>query len=86
MGTVLATVIVVAAVIVLAKRVRIVPQGHEWAVERLGKCARSLPRIALPDTLHPYGSPRMNTMGEVPVAPSLDVIAKRDAALCAVAP
>ncbi|HWT53795.1 MAG TPA: SPFH domain-containing protein [Rhodocyclaceae bacterium] len=43
-GLVLVVVVIVFAIVTLAKGIRIVPQGEEWIVERLGKYH---------DTLHP---------------------------------
>ena len=42
MGAILAAVIVVVAIIVLIKLVRIVPQGYEWTVETFGRYTATL--------------------------------------------
>ena len=41
-GTMLALVLLVAAVVVLFKAVRMVPQGYEWTVEAFGKYTHTL--------------------------------------------
>ena len=49
MGQLFALVVVIVVVIILAKLVRIVPQGYEWTVERFGMYTRTLePRPAFP--------------------------------------
>ncbi len=42
MSLIFALVVIVVALVVLAKLVRIVPQGYEWTVERFGKYTRTL--------------------------------------------
>ena len=42
MGSIVALVIIVLVFVVLAKLVRVVPQGYEWTVERFGKYIRTL--------------------------------------------
>ncbi len=49
MAVVFAVLLVIVAIIVLAKLVRIVPQGYEWTVERFGKyvATRACPRFCV---------------------------------------
>jgi regulator of protease activity HflC (stomatin/prohibitin superfamily) len=80
MNAVLPLIVVLVAVIILYKLVRIVPQGYEWTVERWGKYTHTLdPGFHLLVPIVQNVGRKINMMEQVLDVPSQDVITKDNA-------
>ena len=79
-GRIIPLIVVIVAVIVLYKLVRIVPQGYEWTVERWGKYTHTLdPGFHLLVPIVQNVGRKINMMEQVLDVPSQDVITKDNA-------
>ena len=80
-GTGILTVILVfAAVVVIIKTVRVVPQGFEWTVERFGKYTHTMsPGLHFLWPIAQSVGRKVNVMEQVLDIPSQDVITKDNA-------
>ncbi len=80
MGWMLSVVLVVAAIVFLAKMLRMVPQGYEWTVERFGKYTHTLdPGLHILMPIYQRVGRKINMMEQVMDVPSQDVITKDNA-------
>jgi len=79
-GLLLSVVLVVAAIVFLAKMLRMVPQGYEWTVERFGKYTHTLdPGLHILMPIYQRVGRKINMMEQVLEVPSQDVITKDNA-------
>jgi len=79
-GLLLSLVLVIVAIVFLAKMLRMVPQGYEWTVEKFGKYTHTLdPGLHLLLPIYQRVGRKINMMEQVLDVPSQDVITKDNA-------
>ncbi|MBP6012816.1 MAG: SPFH/Band 7/PHB domain protein [Alphaproteobacteria bacterium] len=83
-GTMFIFAVLVAAVIVIFRAIKFVPQGYEWTVETFGRYTRTLkPGLGLINPLTERVGRRMSMMETVLDIPSQEVITKDNAQVTA---
>ncbi len=79
-GLIVAVILVALAIVLIAKAVRIVPQGEQWTLESFGRYVNTLePGIHVIIPLYQTVGARLNMMESVLDIPSQDVITRDNA-------